>query len=139
MAHLHLDVVEVAGGIAGEQVQGDGLAVQLGGIDVRIQDPLDLDRRLVVAHGVDQVGQQVRGAGEQELEDQVVAQIEQRAGVGLAGVGPLKTRGVLEGAVGRRVGFGCAAQDWPDRMPRIGKGAVETLHGGLASTREGPP
>jgi hypothetical protein len=77
-AHLHLDVVELAALVACQHVEHDLLAMQFGGVDMRIEHLHHFDWRLLAAHGVDQVGKQVRCTGKNALEDEVVLGVEQR-------------------------------------------------------------
>ena len=78
---LHLDVVELAVGVAGEEVEDDQLAREVLGADFGVQDLDDSERGLGVTDGVDEFGEQVWGAGEEALEDGVVFGIEKWGGV----------------------------------------------------------
>jgi hypothetical protein len=78
---LHLDVVELAVGIAGEDVEDDLLPGKILGRDVGVQDLDNGKRWLAGTHGVDEFGEQVRGACEEALEDGVVLGIEKWGGV----------------------------------------------------------
>ena len=78
-AYLDLDVVAVAGRIAGQHVEEDVLAAQLLGTDAGIEDLHGADLGQIGTQVVDQRHQQLRRLAEQALEDVVVLRVEQVA------------------------------------------------------------
>jgi hypothetical protein len=74
---VHLDVEELAGGVAREHVELDVLAGELLGKDRRVEHLEHLHRGLARPHGADELAQQLRRRGEQAFEDVVVLHVEQ--------------------------------------------------------------
>jgi len=92
---LHFHAQPLPLGVFGQDVQHDAFAGQLGRQDMRIQDAPHRDRRCGIQHRVDQVRQQGKVGGEQDLEDQVVAKRQSALGsLGVAACGGGRARGL---------------------------------------------
>ena len=75
--HLHLHIEEAAAAVARQHVELDGFPGDVLGQDAGVEHLQHLYRRLALAHGADQCGQQLGAVGEQALEDVVVLGVEQ--------------------------------------------------------------
>nr|WP_242672116.1 hypothetical protein [Stutzerimonas kirkiae] len=77
ITRLHLDIEQLPVHIAGKGIEDDEFAGQILRQDLRVEYLQLDDGWFVAAHGIDQVGQQVGGLGEQSLEDHIELGVEQ--------------------------------------------------------------